>query len=744
MKTKIILFITLLVALLSVFAFAVSAEVPEWTAMQYIDEMADKATFGADGTNATATSRVMLAHEVTDETTGEITTVYTTYPAYYVVKDSTAVGFSFTEINKYTGGITYAAKNVVRIEFPAGTLSTPDTVMKPAGGFTALQTVVFPQGFTTIGPYTFKVNDDNKFESALVSVEIPSTVTSIGEHAFYRCYHLTSLVIPEGVTEIPSKMAYYATGLENLVLPSTLKIIGTNAFDGDGALCGDLVIPEGVTEINDYAFRYCGVTSVSISSEVETVGKDVFRECPNLTTATIKCKTISNNMFYKCTLLNTIILENTESIGQYAFEQTALSCDIVIPHGCKTIGNYSFRKTNVSSVSLPSTLESIGSEVFKACPSLEAVNSKSKIIGSYMFSDCPSLTTVHLENTVTVGAHAFYAASTSVGSITTLNLPDTITSIGDYAFARAKITSIVIPESLTTIGLGIFKQCIELESAVILCSTSSGEMFQNSSKLSKLVFTENFDTLGSGAFGSIASSSTIFYTGSDYERMKTLLSSLNRVSQAKFSSYESYKAGTHTTGTYMFIYDANLCEVGFDSNHIYTGDITPTFAGQKFLSSCDFGDFCTRCNQGQIIETLPALFVNKGYAYSDDSMLQGFAVNRELLSKYEGYLGNIKFGLVAAYCGTGAGFDTTDGELITATGDKTNAKIAAVDFTSRSYDLFEMKITGLSESHKQTGFYINAYIIEGGKVYYIDNDQTTDTAVAKSHNEIVAIVDSKK
>lgn len=655
MKTKIILFITLLVALLSVFAFTVSAEVPEWTAMQYIDGMADKATFGADGTNATATSRVMLSHEVTDETTGETTTVYTTYPAYYVVKNSTAVGFSFTEINKYTGGITYAAQNVVRIEFPAGTLSTPDMVMKPASGFTALQTVVFPQGFTTIGAFTFK-NNDKEDKSALISVEIPSTVTSIGEQAFYRCFYLTSLVIPEGITEIPSKMAYYATGLENLVLPSTLKIIGAHAFDGDGALCGDLVIP----------------------------------------------------------------------------------------HGCTTIDGYSFRKTNVSSVSLPSTLESIGSEVFKACPSLEAVDSKSKIIGSYMFSDCPSLTTVHLENTVTVGAHAFYAATTSVGSITTLNLPDTITSIGDYAFARAKITSVVIPESVTTIGLGIFKQCIELESAVILCSTSSGEMFQNSSKLSKLVFTEKFDTLGSGAFTGLPSSSTIFYTGSDYERMKTLMSGLNRVSQAKYSSYESYKAGTHTTGTYMFIYDANLCEVGFDSNHVYTGNITPTFKGQKFLSSCDFGDFCTRCNQGQIVETLPALFVNKGYAYSGDSMLQGFAVNRELLSKYEGYLGNIKFGLVAAYCGTGAGFDTTDGELITATGDKTNAKIAAVDFTSRPYDLFEMKITGLTESHKQTSFYINAYIIEGGKVYYIDNDQTTDAAVAKSHNEIVAIVESKK
>ena len=660
MKTKIILFITLLVALLSVFAFTVSAEVPEWTAMQYIDEMADKATFGADGTKATATSRVMLAHEVTDETTGEITTVYTTYPAYYVVKNSTAVGFSFTEINNYTGDITYAAKNVVRIEFPNGTLSTPEQVLKPDKGFTALQTVVFPQGFTTIGQYTFK-NNDNTDKSSLVSVEIPSTVTSIGQQAFYRCYYLTSLVIPEGVTEIPTQMAYYTKALENLVLPSTLKTIGSQAF------------------------YYAG-----------------------------------------------------------SAEGVSIAAPTVIPEGCTTIGDYAFKFSGVTDVSIPSTLESVGIQLFMSCPNLTTVTCSSKTIGDLMFSECPALQTVTLYNTVTIGDRAFFAKSAEKSSITSFNLPDTVTSIDDFAFARSKVTSIVVPAGVTTLGDGVFKESKSLESAVVLGSITGSNMFYGCTNLSKLVFTEKFDTLGSSAFGYIASSSTIFYTGSDYERMKTLLSSLNRVSQAKFSSYESYKAGTHTTGTYMFIYDANLCEVGFDSNHVYTGNITPTFKGQKFLSSCDFGDFCTRCNQGQIVETLPALFINKGYAYSGDSMLQGFAVNRELLSEYEGYLGNIKFGLVAAYCGTGAGFDTTDGELITATGEKTNAKIAAVDFTSRSYDLFEMKITGLTESHKQTSFYINAYIIEGGKVYYIDNDQTTDTAVAKSHNEIVAIVESKK
>lgn len=551
MKTKIILFITLLVALLSVFAFAVSAEVPEWTAMQYLDEMADKATFGADGTKATATSRVMLAHEVTDETTGETTTVYTTYPAYYICKDSTSLTMTYTEINKYTGGITFAAKNVVRLEIPKGTVTLPNQVLK-AEYYPSMQTVVVPEGVTTIGSYAFKVGDS--YTSSLVSVELPSTLASIGSEAFYHCYGLTELIIPEGVTAIPDNMAINATGIERLVLPSTLISIGQKSFYG--ALCGELVIPEGCTTIKGWAFKQAGITKV--------------------------------------TLPTSLVEEN------------------------------------------------LGTYIFTECNSLKTVISYSPIIGDYMFTECTAIETVELYNTIKIGERGFFAAADK-GSITSINFPEGLTTIEGYAISRSLATSFVLPSTLETIGQYAFQQSPNLESVVILGSTTGANMFNGCSKLSKLVFTEKFDTLGSSAFNGLPSSSTIFYTGSDYERMKTLMSSLTRVSKAKFSSYEAYKAGTHTTGDYLFIYDANLCEVGFDGNHVYTGNITPTFAGQKFLSSCDFGDFCTRCNQGQIIETLPALFVNKGYAYSGDSMLQGFAVNRELLSEYEGYLGNIKF-----------------------------------------------------------------------------------------------------
>ncbi|MBQ7906937.1 MAG: leucine-rich repeat domain-containing protein [Clostridia bacterium] len=214
MKAKFILFLTLTLALLSIFAVSVSAEVPEWTAMQYLDGMADKATFGEDGTSA-ATSRVMLSHEVTDETTGETTIVYTTYPAYYICKDSTSLTMTYTEINEYAG-VTYAAANVVRLEIPKGTVTLPDEVLRASKGYTALQTVVIPEGVTTIGGFVFKVKD-NETNTSLISVDIPSTVTSIGEDAFYRCLYLTKLIIPEGVTTIPGQMAYYAGSITELI-----------------------------------------------------------------------------------------------------------------------------------------------------------------------------------------------------------------------------------------------------------------------------------------------------------------------------------------------------------------------------------------------------------------------------------------------------------------------------------------------------------------------------------------------
>ena len=107
--------------LLCAFAItAMAAEIPDWTEVTVLDGMADKATFGADGTVG-ATSRVLMSDGKT-------------YPAYYICKDSKTLGITFADINKKSG-TTYSASSVVRIEVPKGITATADMNFRTADGY---------------------------------------------------------------------------------------------------------------------------------------------------------------------------------------------------------------------------------------------------------------------------------------------------------------------------------------------------------------------------------------------------------------------------------------------------------------------------------------------------------------------------------------------------------------------------------------------------------------------------------
>ena len=168
MKRKILLIAIMAAVLVCLFAFGVSAaEIPEWTDITVVDGMPDKSVFGADGT-AGATSRVLMSDGIT-------------YPAYYICNNSDSLGFNYKDLNSKTGK-SYAAKDVVRLEVPKGTVKTPQAVLKTANGYTSLVTVSLPEGFTTLNGYTFY--GSSSAPSVLVKVDFPSTLTTMGQNEF--------------------------------------------------------------------------------------------------------------------------------------------------------------------------------------------------------------------------------------------------------------------------------------------------------------------------------------------------------------------------------------------------------------------------------------------------------------------------------------------------------------------------------------------------------------------------------
>ncbi|MBD5349920.1 MAG: leucine-rich repeat domain-containing protein [Bacteroides sp.] len=119
--------------------------------------------------------------------------------------------------------------------------------------------------------------------SALTSISIPETVTTIEDYAFRDCQNLISISIPESVNYIDEYTFYNCTGLTSIDLPKGLEEIGNHAFENCSGLTS-VSIPETVTTIANFAFQNCsGLTSISIPESMRSIHTATFNGCTNLT-----------------------------------------------------------------------------------------------------------------------------------------------------------------------------------------------------------------------------------------------------------------------------------------------------------------------------------------------------------------------------------------------------------------------------------------------------------------------------
>lgn len=111
---------------------------------------------------------------------------------------------------------------------------------------------------------------------------IPSSVTSIYEKAFYVCEGLTSVTIPDSVTEIGERAFENCFELKNVILPNSIKEIEHGAFNGCEGLT-NICIPDNVKKIGALAFLCCLLLkTIHLPSSVKEIGKDIFKRCEEL------------------------------------------------------------------------------------------------------------------------------------------------------------------------------------------------------------------------------------------------------------------------------------------------------------------------------------------------------------------------------------------------------------------------------------------------------------------------------
>jgi len=213
-------------------------------------------------------------------------------------------------------------------------------------------------------------------QSKLLSVKLPTSVTSIGANAFAYCTGLQTVEAQKKLETIGNSAFYKCNRLKEVKLPAdgALKAIGEQAFYDCNV--SSISLPASLQTIGNYAFYSNALTSVKLpdNGSLLSIGEGAFAGCSLLTSINIPegITTISRYTFNNCSKLNNISLPSTlTTIKDYAFSGCSSLTSISLPIKLSTIGYEAFYGSGLTELHLPAAIRSIGSYAFSNCSNLK-------------------------------------------------------------------------------------------------------------------------------------------------------------------------------------------------------------------------------------------------------------------------------------------------------------------------------------------------------------------------------------
>ncbi len=393
----------------------------------------------------------------------------------------------------------------------------------------------FPEfGLTKIGQATFA------HCHGLTSINVPSSVSSIGNRAFFDCVNLNTADLSNTkISTVEYSTFNNCTRLATLVLPQTVTAIDEYAFRDCISLTSinDL---DALKSIGDSAFSNTRIESINLPRTISSLGSYVFSSIQNLKTVTIasdaSLKVLSDGAFSNCRRLEKVVLnEGLTKIAINAFYNCTSLGTIDIPSTVTQIEDYAFREcSNLKTVfvyaprnsitiddsAFPSTTQIIyisdfeyedvgdgyvitkGPNISGAMTVPGTINGEPVIaIGDAAFQDCDKITSFILRDTIkTIGAYAFSGCS----SLTEMTLGEDLDKIAEGAFEGcSNLETITVKGSITSVGAKAFHGCVKLKEFPVIGSnlkTIGASAFEGCASLTELELPRSIETIGVKAF----------------------------------------------------------------------------------------------------------------------------------------------------------------------------------------------------------------------------------------------------
>ena len=266
-------------------------------------------------------------------------------------------------------------------QFTSG--SRTDVTCSWYGLGTQIKEVVIDEGVTSISRNAF--TDCGR----IISIEIPKSIKVIESRAFYFCTNLTSVIFPNAEIELEDEVFLLCTELATVTIPYGLTKIGARAFSDCGKIT-TISLPESVTSIGDEAFYGCeGLNQVELPDSLETIGERAFAQSALESLHIPKGVKVMERTFDGCDTLKELtvdsenctffaadgVLYNKDTMTLILAPHRYATDHLIVPEGVVAVAAEALANCwSISEITLPTTLEEVGSKAFAGCEWLHYVN----------------------------------------------------------------------------------------------------------------------------------------------------------------------------------------------------------------------------------------------------------------------------------------------------------------------------------------------------------------------------------